>query len=151
RGEIDQWHAKAERVLRAQGNASGRQRCRADGTVRPDRPPRGLILISCEDLPRGESLRARNLALQVRRGDFAVSSLSPFQRDAAGGQYARAMAGFLRWLAPQYGDVRDRLEQEQAALRSRALSHQGHPRTPGIVAGLALGLKYFLDFTLYAG
>src|SRR5262249_34281042 len=66
KSEIDGWHSKAERVLRAQGNASGRGRCWADGTVRAERPPRGLILTSCEDLPRGESLRARTLALQVR-------------------------------------------------------------------------------------
>src|SRR5262249_50719379 len=33
--------AKAERVIRAQGNASGRGRMRADTTLRAARPPRG--------------------------------------------------------------------------------------------------------------
>src|SRR5205823_4468651 len=75
KGEIDAWHAKADRVLRAQGNSSARQRCWADGSVRVDRPPRGLILVTGEDAPRGESLRARNLILLVRPGDFAIASL----------------------------------------------------------------------------
>ena len=44
KGEIDQWHSKADRVLRAQGNASARQRCRSDGTPAVERPPRGIIV-----------------------------------------------------------------------------------------------------------
>jgi hypothetical protein len=151
KGEIDQWHSKAERVLRAQGNASGRQRCRPDGTLRADRPPRGLILISGEDLPRGESLRARLFTLQVRPGDFSVKDLTPYQQEAASGLYAQALSGFLHWLAPQYSTVQARLPQEHAALRDRVLATQNHPRTPGIVAALALGLKYLFDFAVDVG
>jgi hypothetical protein len=151
RSEIDSWHAKAERVLRAQGNASGRQRCWADGTVRAERPPRGLILLSGEDLPRGESLRARNLALQVRQDDFPITALTPLQQDAAAGLYAQALAGFLRWLAPQYAVVRSQLPGRHADLRREALGAETHPRTPGIVADLQLGLNYFLDFARARG
>jgi hypothetical protein len=151
RSEIDGWHAKADRVLRAQGNSSARQRCRADGSVRADRPPRGLILMTGEDTPRGESLRARNLSLLVRPGDVEIACLTPFQRDAAGGLYAQALAGFIRWIAPRYEQARARLGQEHAELRGRALSAESHPRTPGIVADLALGLKAFLDFAQHAG
>src|SRR5258708_759452 len=35
--------AKASRLLRAQGNLSGRGRLRSDSTERPSRPPRGLV------------------------------------------------------------------------------------------------------------
>jgi hypothetical protein len=41
KAEIDEVHRKAERVLRAQGNLSGRQRCRPDGSIRASRPPGG--------------------------------------------------------------------------------------------------------------
>src|SRR5439155_24827372 len=96
KAEIDQLHAKADRVLRAQGNNSARQRCWADGTVRADRPPRGLVVMTGEDQVRGESLRARQLPLLVRKGDLDVRSLTPYQQDAAAGKYAAALAGFLR-------------------------------------------------------
>jgi hypothetical protein len=151
RSEIDQLHAKADRVLRAQGNNSARQRCWADGTVRADRPPRGLIVMTGEDQVRGESLRARQLPLLVRQGDLDVCSLTPFQQDAARGLYAQALAGFVQWLAPQYEQVRSRLSRQHAKLRDKALGAANHPRTPGIVADLALGLKYFLDFGVAAG
>jgi hypothetical protein len=151
RSEVDQLHVKAERVLRAQANSSARQRCWVDGTVRADRPPRGLIVMTAEDQVRGESLRARQLPLLVRPDDLDVRALTPFQQDAAGGMYAQALAGFVQWLAPQYAQVRERLAKEHAGLRVRAQGSQGHPRTPGIVADLALGLHYFLDFAVAAG
>ncbi|MBL8190900.1 MAG: bifunctional DNA primase/polymerase, partial [Acidobacteria bacterium] len=43
--------AAADRLFRAQGNHSGRLRCRTDGTVRAVKPPRGLILSTGEDIP----------------------------------------------------------------------------------------------------
>jgi hypothetical protein len=61
------------------------------------------------------------------------------------------MAGFLRWLAPRYEEVRHRLSQEHAEFRDRAAGGAGHARTPGIVADLALGLRYFLDFAVDVG
>jgi hypothetical protein len=52
---------KAERVFRAQGNATGRARMRADTSLRAPRPPRGQLLSTGEELPAGQSLRARTL------------------------------------------------------------------------------------------
>jgi hypothetical protein len=151
KSEIDGMHAKADRLLQAQGNRSARQRCWSDGTVRVARPPRGLIVTTGEDQVRGESLRARQLTLLVKKGDFDIRDLTPHQRDAAGGLYAQALVGFLRWLAPHYAEIRSRLPREQADWRNSALAEGSHPRTPGIVADLALGLHYFLDFAVACG
>jgi hypothetical protein len=150
RSEVDGWHSKADRVLRAQGNSSARQRCWADGRLRPERTPRGLILMTGEDQVRCESLRARQLPLLVRPGEFKISDLTPYQQDAAG-RYAQVMAGFLCWLASCYDEVRARLAQEHAELRTKMFSEKNHPRTPGIVADFYLGIKYFLDFALASG
>ncbi len=42
--EVQALHRKADRLFRAQGNVAGRGRLRSDGTARPTRPPRGMIL-----------------------------------------------------------------------------------------------------------
>src|SRR5262249_45056246 len=155
--DVQRYHREADRLFRGQGNHAGRQRLRADASLRPAKPPRGLILATGEDTPRGQSLRARLLVLELARGDFGPQPphpnpmLSACQRDAAAGKYAAAMAGFIHWLAPQYDAVRRRLRGEVAELRDRARSEGQHARTPGIVADLALGLRYFLDFALAAG
>ena len=130
---------------------------RADASLRPAKPPRGLILSTGEDTPRGQSLRARLLALEIGPGDFgplppaANPTLSACQADAAAGLYAQALAAYLRWLAPQYGAVRARLRAELAELREQARGEGQHARTPGIVADLGLGLRYLLDFAHATG
>src|SRR5262249_14843199 len=97
------------------------------------------------------------LVLEVSPGDFGPPPPEPnplltaCQKDAAAGKYAAALAGFLRWLAPQYEAVRARLRVELAELRDRARAGGQHARTPGIVADLALGLRYLLDFAVAAG
>jgi len=149
--DVQRWHKKADRVLRAKGNASGRQRMRSDTTLRPEKPPRALILSTGEDVPRGQSLRARMMVLELSPGDLNWKRLTQCQRDATGGLYARAMSGFVQWLATRYDDVHASLRGERAALREWASLSTQHKRTPGIVADLALGLRYFLLFAHDAG
>jgi hypothetical protein len=149
--DVQRFHREADRVLRAQGNRAGRQRMRADATLRPTKPPRGLILSTGEDTPRGQSLRSRLLVVEVAKGDVKAERLTACQKDAAAGRYAQALAGFLRWLAPRYEGIPGRLRQEQAILRDKAKGDGQHARTPGIVADLALGLRFFLDFARETG
>jgi hypothetical protein len=149
--DVQRWHKKADRVLRAKGNASARQRMRPDTTLRPEKPPRALILSTGEDVPRGQSLRARMLILELSPRDLDWKKLTQCQRDAAGGLHARAMSGFVRWLATRYEGVQASLKVERATLREWAALSTQHKRTPGIVADLALGLRRFLLFAHDAG
>jgi Domain of unknown function (DUF927) len=148
--DVQRLQKDAERLFRAQGNRSGRQRMKANAELRSQKPPRGLILSTGEDTPAGQSLRARLLVLEASRGDLGPIKDNPVltscQRDADAGKYEAAMAAFIQWLAPDYDRVRTRLPAEMAELRSRVGAAGQHARTPGIVADLALGLRYFLDF-----
>jgi hypothetical protein len=149
--DVARMHREADRLLRAQGNRAGRQRMRADGGLRPARPPRGLILSTGEDVPRGQSLRARLLTLELAPGELDWPRLTACQHEAAAGRYAEALAGYVRWLAPRYAGLRDGLRAEAAALRDRACAEGLHARTPGIVADLAAGWRHWLDYALAVG
>jgi hypothetical protein len=145
--DVQRCHREADRLLRAQGNRSGRGRMRADGTLRPPRPPRGMVLSTGEDVPRGQSLRARLLIVEVSGGDVDVELLTACQEDAASGLYAQALAGFIRWLAPKYTNIRSHLREEVSGMREKLrIDDQQHARTPGIAADLAIGLRWFLKF-----
>jgi hypothetical protein len=150
RSAVDDWHARADRVFRSVGNSSSRGRCWADGSLRADNPPRCLLIASGEDRPRGESCAARRLDVHVRHGDVPAHLLSVCQGKAASGAYALATAAYLRWLAGRYDQVKASLPEGHARLRDQS-ARDGHPRTPGIVADLALGWKTFLDFAREAG
>lgn len=146
RADADRQHRTAERLIRGQGNSAGRQRMRADGTLRPPKPPRGLILATGEDVPRGHSITARLAVVAVRRGDVSLPRLSACQGDAGAGRYGSAMAGFVAWLAPQFAAVSSGLAAERAELRDRFVGQFPHARTPDTVANLLLGLRYLLRF-----
>jgi Domain of unknown function (DUF3854)/Domain of unknown function (DUF927) len=151
RADADRQHRTAERLIRGQGNHSGRQRMRSDGTLRPPKPPRGLVLATGEDVPRGHSITARLCVVDVQRGSANLPRLSECQRHAAAGLYAAAAAGFVAWLAPQYADVQVRLDGERADLRDRFVGQYPHARTPDTVANLLIGLRYLLRFAECVG
>ena len=66
--EVSRLHRAAERVLRAQGNQSGRDRLTSTTQIRGAYVPRGLILATGEDIPNGHSLQARCAILSIERG-----------------------------------------------------------------------------------
>ena len=94
--EVQRFHREADRVLRAQGNNAGRGRMRADSSLKPPRPPRGLIVSTGEDIPRGQSLRARLLTLELGPIDVDWSRLTMCQADASTGLYALFALGMAR-------------------------------------------------------
>jgi hypothetical protein len=142
--DVARLQREAARLIRAQGNRSGRQRMRPDGSLRPIKPPRGLILSTGEDIPIGESIRARMLIVEVRRGDVDTAILSDLQEAAAAGMFARALAGFLQHAARDLEGFRSRFREERRRLRSAAGA--GHARTAWLVADLGAALRLFLQF-----
>jgi hypothetical protein len=149
--DVQRTHRDADRVFRAQGNQSGRQRLNSDSTLKTAKPPRGLIQSTGEDIPKGQSLRARILIIEMSRTDIDLERLTACQKDAAAGLYAQSLSGFVSWLAPFYGDVRERLLAERNELANAASRTAAHRRTPRIIADLALGLRYFLNYAVALG
>jgi hypothetical protein len=144
-------HRKAERLFRAQANGTGRGRMRADTSLRPIKPPRGLILSTGEDMPHGMSLRARMLIIELAPKELDFSKLTTCQADASAGIYAQAMAGFIRWLSPQMDTIKATWQTDLAELRQEATSSDMHRRTPENIASMMLGWRYFLDFAEACG
>jgi hypothetical protein len=124
---------------------------RADATIRPSKTPRSLILATGEDIPRGQSLRARTFVLEVSPDDLDWDLLSECQRDAANGLYAQAMSAYLKWFAPRYEANKRKLPQALAVWRARANDSTRHRRVPEIIAHLQVGVCRFLEFARDVG
>jgi hypothetical protein len=149
--DVQRLHREADRILRAQGNRSSRLRMRADTSLRQPKPPRGLILSTGEDIPRGQSLRARLLTLEMSPSSVDWSGMTDCQAEAASGLYAQALAGFIHWLATRYTATRTSMRMEIAKLRNAASREGQHRRSAEIVANLSWGLRLFLDFAVDVG
>lgn len=139
----------AQRVLRAQGNRSGRARMTRTTELRPDYPPRGLLLTSGEDLPPGASILARVYVVEVRRERLDLEVITPLQSEAH--RLPHAMRAYVEWLAPQLDELQEGCPAQLADLRARANADLGHARAPSNVAQLALGVRAGLRFASEVG
>lgn len=150
-GNDGRLQSAADRLLRGQANRQGRHRMRADGSLRPPRPPRGLPVGTGEDVPRGASVGARVVFLEVVTGDVDLVRLTQLQKAAGDGSLAAAMAGYLMWLAPRLDELRARIKAREQETRDRLAPLAKHGRTPGNLASLSVGLEVFLEFARDAG
>ncbi len=148
--DIARFHTGADRLLRAQGNRAGRQRMNADGTLRPAYYPRGLIVATGEDIPRGQSLRGRLLILEFDSHTVDLSALSTMQNHAATGRLAAAAGAFAQWLAPRMGELKKTLPVLRNQLRNE-ITATAHSRHPDTLAGLVLTAQLFAQFAAEHG
>lgn len=146
--DVARMHRDADRLLRSQGNNTARERMTPEAGLRGAKNPRGLIVVTGEDVPRGQSLRARMLVLQIADKALDFTRLTECQLQAAAGVYARAVCGFVQWLAPRYGEARACATEEAAGWRERMQAGAGHRRTPTTIAHLMRSWQYFLRAAL---
>ena len=149
--EVARYHAAADRVFRAAGNRAGRGRLDSTARLREPKPPRALILSTGEDIPQGQSIRARLFILEISKGSINPGRLTECQKNAEAGLYAEAMAAFLRWMAGCYSEVHATFERRVAELREIAASNSAHARTPEIAAGLQAAFEQYLAFGAECG
>ena len=151
RSDLSRFHKDADRILRAQGNSAGRSRMRPDATLRGSKAPRGLILSTGEDVPRGHSLRARIFVVELSPDSLDWDLITECQKAAKCGIYAQVLSGFLFWSARHYERIRQRWPERIADLREDASRSEHHRRTAGIVADLQLSMNHFLKFGMDCG
>jgi len=103
-------------------------------------------------LPRGQSLQARLVVVQIAPGDINVSRLTEAQACAENGTYALVMAVFTQRLArlADAGKLHSRLDARRKVLRAEAIKGS-HTRMPENIASLMVGVEEFLDFSVEAG
>ncbi len=140
----------AERVFRAAGNRQGRNRMGGGARLRSSRPPRALVLATGEDVPAGQSLRARLLIVEIRGGDVDRTVLEECQSGGQQGLLAAAMGAFVQWLAGQYEQLRREHKTRVDELRNRYRA-AAHARLPGALAQLEGGFEVWLRFAFEMG
>lgn len=144
--EVARYHGVAARVFRAVGNRAGRNRLNSNSLLREPKPPRALILSTGEDIPMGQSIRARLLIAEVAKGDISSARLSVCQEDARGGRYAEVMAAFLQWMARGHDEVITAFRERVKKLREELLRNPAHARTPDAIGSLMAAFELFLEF-----
>jgi hypothetical protein len=117
---------------------------RPDGTLRPTKPPRCTILSTGEDIPGGQSIRARMFVVEVGAGDIDQAKLTAVQPLAITGAFAGAMTSYIIWLATDLDGHRERFRRRRDELRLEVQA--GHRRTAWMAGELGAALEMYLGF-----
>ena len=145
--EVSRLHRDAERVLRAQGNQSGRDRLTSTTALRGAYIPRGMILATGEDVPNGHSLQARCVILSVQKGATDINILTVLQKLAEEEVLAQLMSNFLSWVAGKADakQINDLMKIAHSDCMIK-LPTSGHTRMRDNLASLMSGVWLLLQF-----
>lgn len=149
KAEAEKQHSMAEKIIRGVGNQAGRGRRSSEMKAQTTSFNRSMMLITAEDLPRGQSLLGRLLVVEIGRDDVNNATLSKLQHTANSGALSGLMAAYLQWLAPRMDQQKKDLLTIVEQLRNGAIRDglaSSHPRAPEIFANLVAGLEPFLMF-----
>jgi hypothetical protein len=89
--------------------------------------------------------------VEVKLGDIAAEAITRLQHPAASGRLALAMAGYIRWLAPQIEELRRTLPEAIRAYRAREDLTFHHARASDNLGNLMEGLRLFADYATDMG
>jgi hypothetical protein len=141
----------AERLFRSAGNQQGRSRLTSSGRSTGARPPRALLLATGEEVPAGQSVRARLVIIEVATGEVNAAILTECQKVAQQGRLAISMGSFLAWVAGQYDSLQVRWRSRVQEIRSQGLGRTVHARLPSALAELQASFEIFLEFAVECG
>ena len=152
--QIGEEAKKADNLIRSIVNGNGRERAFGNGSLRPTDRPRGIAVITGEELPSGlDSLKRRTINIPVDKYSFANSLKGPrpnqfdgLQKLAEEGVLTKAMAGFTAWAAGRFVDLQGYLDNPGHRLTSNDNSHRRLPDAANdILSGAGALLWYAQD------
>ncbi len=135
----------AETILGGYGDRLGRGRLNADIQIRQDKIPRGLCLVTGEDLPDlSQSRLSRLVAVEISRGEIDFLRITQAQNNSF--LLASCMAGYIDWLRPQLDQLVNDFRQAFPALRDSFTDGGSYGRIPSNAAWLMIGAEVALQY-----
>ncbi|MNW41014.1 hypothetical protein D3C74_181400 [compost metagenome] len=135
----------AQQVLRGYGDRVARGRMKQDTTLRADYPPRGMAIVTAEDMLNGGSSVARLFPVELHKTDVTLDLLTKAQLEAK--ELSAAMKGYLEWIGQVMSTPEESGLKELFAKKRHEAAHLGvHGRlveaSTWLYMGLHLGLEY---------
>lgn len=145
----------AQSLSRSFGNGGSRGRLNTDMTLRATYPPRGVAIMTGEDLPDiKESGLGRFLIVNFGKGSVPVTpALTQLQEDAQEGYLRKAMRGYVQFVGGGDEKKTDALKKMYYELRTKTaerVSEAGY-RSIEAVSHLTVGIAMMCSYFVWAG
>lgn len=95
--------SKAEFIIRMYGDRIGKGRSSNMLDIKETTAPRGMILVTGEDIICGESSNARLLSIELNRNSVDLNILTELQNNSH--LLSESMRGYIEWLLPEMGNI----------------------------------------------
>jgi hypothetical protein len=149
RRDAQQKEMLAQRLIREYSNRTGRDRLNPDATDKGRYAPRGMLLITGEELVRLPSTLARTMVVELAKGDIDKDKLTALQSRTA--LLPHAMASYIWWVRDNIETVRQDFPAQFRALRERAACNGAHRKLPEQAAFLQFALETMLSWVVDRG
>jgi hypothetical protein len=90
-----------------------------DGRPSEAHAPRALVLATGEEVPQGQSIRARLLIIEIGPEEVERTALTECQKFGQQGRFSVSMGAFLVWMAGQYEVLQQRLRTRAEEIRAQ--------------------------------
>jgi hypothetical protein len=134
----------AQRILRMYGDRIGRGRLTSQIQFQKTFAPRGMAIVTGEDVPKGESSVARFIEAEIQLDDVNLEELTKMQRFSP--LLSEAMVGYIKFLAPQMDDLPSLLEERFIEKRVKFQKNASHGRLGESAAWLMVAFDMMLAY-----
>ena len=142
-----QKEAVAQRLIREFSNRTERGRLNPDSTEKPRYIPRGMLLITGEDIISVQSSLARIFIIEITKGDIDMERLSELQ--SRSNLLPHAMSSYLHWIRNEgIANMQMKFREKFPELRARASDGLLHQKLPEQVAFLQFAMSNILNWAL---
>jgi len=143
--------AIAQRLLRACANRTGRERLNPDATEKGKYTPRGMLLITGEELVQVQSTLARVMVVEFNAGDIDIERMSELQAPERRARLPHAMTSYILFIRENLDRIRRSFPARFLELRAKNDMQKDHRKLPEQVAFLEFTLDLVLEWVLQKG
>lgn len=133
-----------QRLIRGYSNRTARGRLNPDMSERGRYEPRGMLLLTAEELPTLESTLARVAVIEFGERSIDKERLTDMQGKAP--LLSQAMALYIGWVKENMATIVSAFPERFQALRTRAASEGTHRKLPEQAAFLGFALETAVNF-----
>lgn len=134
----------AQRIIRAYSNRTGRGRLNPDTSDKGRYEPRGMLLMTGEEIISLQSTLARLMVIEISRGDVEKNRLTELQMKAH--LLPHAMSSYVLWLRQHVQEIKGTFQQQFIQLRDKAFKEDTHKKLPEQVAFLQFALDTVISW-----
>lgn len=136
----------AQQMIRNYSNRTARGRLNSDMSERGRYEPRGMLLVTAEELTALESTLARQCIVEVTEGAIDRTKLSAIQKNAE--KLPLAMASYVNWILENMEEIKTTFPARFRELRERAANEGFHKKLPEQAAFMGFALQCCTSFFL---